>query len=196
MGNSLFGIVPGHVYFLDSAYKRLFPDCGMRDFDRTLSGAAPDAVTDRPCLCVKHPVQKVLWFVPISSKIEKYRALRIKKILLWGRCDTIYIGPLHEGRDNAFLMQNMFPAPPHFVKNEYHYGSGKPVMPEKQVYDEIQNCADNVFRATMRGRRLMYTDIQPLLDYYNAMVEHIDTATYYRDLVISHEPVEFACERG
>ena len=58
--------------------------------------------------CIKNTNSKIVWFVPMSSKIEKYRNLREQKIQRNGVCDTIVIGK-YRRKDAAFLIQNIFP---------------------------------------------------------------------------------------
>ena len=58
--------------------------------------------------CIKNANSKILWFIPMSSKVEKYRKLQEQKIKKNGVCDTIVIGK-YRRIDAAFLIQNIFP---------------------------------------------------------------------------------------
>ena len=58
--------------------------------------------------CIKNKNNPILWFVPMSSKIEKYKRIQDKKIKKNGVCDTIVIGKYRK-RDTVFLIQNIFP---------------------------------------------------------------------------------------
>ena len=58
--------------------------------------------------CIKNENEKFMWFIPMSSKVEKYRDIIKYKIKKYGRCDTIVIGN-YRRRKHAFLLQNMFP---------------------------------------------------------------------------------------
>lgn len=58
--------------------------------------------------CIKNMDSKILWFVPMSSKVEKYKKLQKQKIQKNGSCDTIVIGK-YRGIETAFLIQNIFP---------------------------------------------------------------------------------------
>lgn len=42
--------------------------------------------------CIKDDNSKILWFIPMSSKVEKYKKLQEQKIKKNGVCDTIVIG--------------------------------------------------------------------------------------------------------
>jgi hypothetical protein len=52
--------------------------------------------------------KEILWFIPLSSKIEKYQKVVETKIKKYGRCDTILIREVL-GKDSAILFQNAFP---------------------------------------------------------------------------------------
>lgn len=55
-------------------------------------------------LCIRDQKREdVFWAVPISSKVEKYRAIIARKKTRSGRCDTIVIAPFC-GRDRAYLI--------------------------------------------------------------------------------------------
>lgn len=55
----------------------------------------------------------ILWMIPISSRIEKYKKIIESKINKNGKCNTIVIGRFG-GRESAFLIQNAFP-----IKEKY-----------------------------------------------------------------------------
>lgn len=58
--------------------------------------------------CIKNTNSKILWFIPMSSKVEKYRNLQKQKIEKNGVCDTIVIGK-YRRKESVFLIQNIFP---------------------------------------------------------------------------------------
>ena len=57
---------------------------------------------------IKNNNSKILCFIPMSSKVEKYRKLQEENIQKNGVCDTIVIGK-YRRKDSAFLIQNIFP---------------------------------------------------------------------------------------
>ena len=50
----------------------------------------------------------ILWFIPISSKIDKYKKIIDKKIEKYGFCNTILIEKIFD-EESAILLQNAFP---------------------------------------------------------------------------------------
>lgn len=57
---------------------------------------------------------EIMWFIPMSSKINKYKSIVEDKMKKYKKCDTIVIGN-YKGRDHAFLIQNMFPIIPKYI---------------------------------------------------------------------------------
>lgn len=49
----------------------------------------------------------ILWFIPLSSKIDKYKKIIDRKIKKYGKCDTILIRKI-TNRESAILIQNAF----------------------------------------------------------------------------------------
>ena len=50
----------------------------------------------------------ILWFIPLSSKVNKYQKIIDKKINKYGKCNTILIREIM-GVKHAILLQNAFP---------------------------------------------------------------------------------------
>lgn len=75
---------------------------------------------DRPCFfSFQDKTEKeIFWFVPISSKAEKYRNIYNKNMAKYGRCDFIHFGVVL-GTNAAFLIQNMFPTTKEYIDGHY-----------------------------------------------------------------------------
>ena len=50
----------------------------------------------------------ILWFIPLSSKVDKYQKIIDKKIKKYGKCETILIRQIGN-KENVILLQNAFP---------------------------------------------------------------------------------------
>lgn len=74
----------------------------------------------RPCYyCFRDNRNNGLyWFIPVSSKIAKYKVIYDKKLARYKRVDTIVFGYIY-GRQSAFLIQNMFLVTKKYIKEEY-----------------------------------------------------------------------------
>ena len=66
----------------------------------------------------------ILWFIPISSKIDKYKKIIDKKIEKYGFCNTILIEKIFD-EDSAILLQNAFPTLEKYI-DHVHTVDGKP----------------------------------------------------------------------
>ena len=61
----------------------------------------------------------ILWFIPISSKIDKYQKIIDKKIKKNGFCNTILIKKIFD-EESAILLQNTFPTLEKYI-DHVHY---------------------------------------------------------------------------
>ena len=76
------------------------------------------------CKCEKD--SKILWFVPVSSKYNKYKNIKDKIETKGKKCDGIVLGKL-SNVPHAFLIQNAFPATEKYI-DHIHTISGVPVQ--------------------------------------------------------------------
>lgn len=94
-------IKEGYVYHIKNSYFELVND------NKLMKNHEGNAT--RPnYFCVKMKDSNFLWFIPMSSKVEKYKTIIDNKIKKYKKCDTIVIGN-YRGKNHAFLIQNMFP---------------------------------------------------------------------------------------
>lgn len=103
----------------------------------------------------------ILWMIPISSKVEKYKKIIDKKINRFNRCNTIIIGRFG-GKEAAFLIQNSFP-----IKEEYldhiHTIAGKDVTIRKELEQQIKFYLNEIFLLRKKGINLLYANIEKIL---------------------------------
>ncbi len=94
-------IKEGYVYHIKNSYFELVND------NKLMKNHEGNAT--RPnYFCVKMKDSNFLWFIPMSSKVEKYKTIIDNKIKKYKKCDTIVIGN-YRGKNHVFLIQNMFP---------------------------------------------------------------------------------------
>lgn len=67
---------------------------------------------------MKDPDSSLLWMIPLSSKIDKYKAIYDKDIINHGKCIAIVLGRF-AGKDAAFLLQDMFPIHEAYLSSAY-----------------------------------------------------------------------------
>lgn len=75
----------------------------------------------------------ILWFIPLSSKVEKYQPIIDKKIKKYGDCRSIMIGEI-ANKKSVILLQNAFPTSEKYI-DHVHTVNGSPV----RVADNLKN---------------------------------------------------------
>ena len=104
--------------------------------------------------------QNILWFIPISSKIEKYQKIINQKIGKYGFCNTIIIRKIADN-DAAILLQNAFPTLEKFI-DHVHTVDGVPLKIPTDLQREIKRMFKNLLGLKKRGTNLFFADIDSL----------------------------------
>ena len=73
----------------------------------------------------------ILWFIPISSKVDKYKKIINRKVEKYGFCNTILIEKIFE-EDSAILLQNAFQTLEKYI-DHVHTVDGKPARIQKKL---------------------------------------------------------------
>lgn len=111
---------------------------------------------------------EILWFIPLSTKIEKYRTIIEKKEKKYGTCKTILIKKI-AGREQAILIQNAFPTLEKYIQSR-HTIDGKFIKISSAVEKEIIDDFEYMLSLKSSGLNLFFTDI----DYIkNLMLEEL-----------------------
>ena len=102
----------------------------------------------------------ILWFVPISSKVDKYQRIINNKIEKYGFCNTIIIRKIAD-EDAAILLQNAFPTLEKYI-DYVHTIDGVPFRVPTDLQHEIKTMFKNMLGLKKRGTNLFFTDIDKL----------------------------------
>lgn len=105
--------------------------------------------------------KNILWFVPISSKIDKYQKEVEKKIKKHGSCRTILIRKIG-GKDVAILLQNAFPTLEKYISHGHVMQNGKPLKVVESLKKEILNDFKYMMSMKKSGINLFFTDIDKI----------------------------------
>lgn len=108
---------------------------------------------------------EILWFVPLSSKIEKYKKIINNKIEKYGKCNTILIRNIL-GKETAILLQNTFPTLEKYI-DHIHTRKGKPYKVPNDLKDEILYNFKKKIKLKKKGYNLFLTDIDNILNIIN-----------------------------
>ena len=94
----------------------------------------------------------ILWFVPMSSKVEKYQKIIDSKIKKYNKCDTIIIGN-YRGKNHAFLIQNMFPITQKYI-DHIDTVQGKALQVPSETRREILDKVNKIFKLKAKRNKL------------------------------------------
>lgn len=115
-------------------------------------------------LCIQDKENtNIYWAVPQSTKVEKYKEEIDKKLKKYSKCDTIKIG-IFAGRENAFLIQNMFPVTAEYI-DHIHTVNNIPVSIHPDLEKEIISSVKRVLALNKKGIKLTFTQINQIYDF-------------------------------
>lgn len=102
----------------------------------------------------------ILWFIPISSKVDKYKKVIKKKISKYGFCNTIIIRKIAD-EEAAILLQNAFPTLEKYI-DHVHTIDGVPFKVPTELQHEIKSLFKNMMGLKKRGTNLFFSNIDKL----------------------------------
>ncbi len=124
----------------------------------------------RPCYyCIKSKKHNnIIWFIPVSTKIDKYREIynrKIQKQIKLGKnpsVDTIVFGYI-ANTYSAFLIQNMFPITLEYIESQY-IKNKVPVKVANKLNIELINKVNKVLNLYNKGmKNIIFPDIDEIL---------------------------------
>lgn len=121
--------------------------------------------------CMRDEKTSLLWLVPLSSRIEKFRAIYDKQIEKYGNCLTIVMGE-YDGKQAAFLLQNMFPITEKYL-DHIHTRNNNPVPVKYSIQTEVSTKMKRILQLHARGKKIVFPDISRL---EGLMLEEITAA--------------------
>lgn len=104
--------------------------------------------------------KEILWFIPLSSKVEKYQKIVDKKIEKFGFCNTILIETIFD-KKHAILLQNAFPTLEKYI-DHVHTVDGKPAKVPETLAKIILNNFKDLMKLKNKGINLFFTDIDKI----------------------------------
>lgn len=104
--------------------------------------------------------KELLWFIPLSSKVEKYRKLSENTKRKYGKCNTILIRRI-ANKESAILLQNAFPTLPKYLSHP-HTVNGKPYKVSKVLQKEILDNFNILMDLKKRGLYTFFTNVDKI----------------------------------
>lgn len=101
--------------------------------------------------------EEILWFIPLSSKIEKYKPIIDKKIKKYGSCRSIMIREI-SNKKSVILIQNAFPTLEKYIDHP-HTKNGAPVKVADNLKKEILDNFNSLIALKKQGNNLFFADI-------------------------------------
>lgn len=113
----------------------------------------------RPCYFCFNDVEdeEIIWFVPISSKVDKYKVIYENKKKKKRKVYNFVFGKVL-GKEKAFLIQNIFPTTAKFIENKYT-NKQRDVEITESLKKEIIETAMNVIKLAKKGINITFYDI-------------------------------------
>lgn len=144
-------IKTGYLYFLkDEFYKKVKDDTVMSN--KGIGHSRPTYLTIKE--------KDILWFIPLSRQVNKYKTILEKKKSKQKSTDYILIKKI-DGNNSVILIQNAFPTIEKYVDKQYTRG-GKPIKVPDVVKREILEKFKKAKRLKLAGIETMFTDIVKL----------------------------------
>lgn len=103
---------------------------------------------------------EILWFIPLSSKVEKYQKIFDKKVEKFGFCNTIMMEEVL-GQKSAILLQNAFPTLEKYI-DHVHTINGVPTKVPEKLEKIILERFKNLLKLKNRGIDLFFADIDEI----------------------------------
>ncbi len=104
--------------------------------------------------------KNILWFIPLSSKVEKYKPIIEQKIKKYGVCKTIMISEI-ANQESVILLQNAFPTLEKYI-DHVHIVNGKPVKVINSLKNEILDNFKYLLALKTEGINLFFPDIDKI----------------------------------
>ena len=118
----------GYVYHIKDEYFEKVQDNNLMQ--------NKEGGTYRPTFyCLRDIKTSLLWMVPLSSRVEKFKAIHDKQVNKYGKCLTIVLGEF-DGKEAAFLLQNMFPIREYYL-DYIHTRNNNPVPVKHSIHREV-----------------------------------------------------------
>ena len=111
----------------------------------------------------------ILWFIPLSSRVDKYKSIVEQKIKKYGSCKTIIIDEV-ANKPSVILIQNAFPTLEKYIDHP-HIKNGVPVRVADNLKDEILANFNSLMAMKKQGLNLFFPDIDRIKEI---MLEELD----------------------
>lgn len=103
----------------------------------------------------------ILWFIPLSSRVDKYKKIVDNKVKKYGVCNSILIRNVL-GSESAILIQNAFPTLEKYIDHAHILNNGKPAKVISSTCNEILENFKQMLVLKNKGFNLFFTDVDKI----------------------------------
>ena len=104
--------------------------------------------------------KNILWFIPLSSRISKYKPIIDKKTKKYGSCKSIMIGEI-ANKKSVILLQNAFPTLEKYIDHP-HTKNGVPMRVADYLKEKVLDNFNFLLALKKQGNNLFFTDIDKI----------------------------------
>lgn len=102
----------------------------------------------------------ILWFIPLSSRVSKYKPIIEQKVKKYGSCKSIMIREIVH-KPSVILIQNAFPTLEKYIDHP-HMENGVPVRVADHLKKEILSNFRSLMALKKRGTDLFFPNIDKI----------------------------------
>ena len=100
---------------------------------------------------------EIIWFVPISSKVDKYKTIYENKKKKQKKVYNFVFGKVL-GKEKTFLIQNIFPTTENYIESKYQ-NKMQDVEITESLKKEVIEISMNVIKLAKKGINIPFYDI-------------------------------------
>lgn len=107
--------------------------------------------------CFNDEINGLYWFIPMSRRVGKYKNIMQDKQAHNKPCDGLHICKLSNGKENAFLIQDMLPITDKYVLRPYTFAGQPLILIKDNDRKIIDQKAKRVLNLLQRGVKITPT---------------------------------------
>lgn len=111
------------------------------------------------------------WFIPMSSKVEKYEKIINRRKEKNKSCDILHIAKLDNNRKSVFLIQDMFPIANEYIERQYTIGKTHFRVTSEALSIEVDKKARTILALLKKGIKLT-PQSHDIMKIYNMLIKN------------------------
>ena len=136
------------IYKIKEQFFEDFPDENLKE----------NKGENRPCYyCFRDVKSDLLWMIPMSNQIEKYKRIIEERQKKNKPCDILHVAKLDNGRESAFLIQDIFPVSEKYILSEYTFNGNALTITSDALAETIEHKAKTILLLIRKGLKLLNT---------------------------------------